>query len=80
MTQREKLIAKIRARPAEADAGDVIGVLELFGWRLDRQTGSHMIFVKPGEALMSIPLVRGRRVKRRYLNTLSRKLGLDELP
>lgn len=80
MTQRERLIARIRARPAEADADDVIALVDMFGWRLDRQAGSHMIFVKPGESLMSIPLVSGRRVKRIYLNRLSRRLGLDDLP
>ena len=78
MTRRERLIAKIRARPAEADVRDVIVILEALGWKLDRQSGSHMVFIKDGEQLLSIPLVSGRRVKRIYLDQICRRLGLDE--
>jgi predicted RNA binding protein YcfA (HicA-like mRNA interferase family) len=79
LTRREKLIAKIVARPPEADANDVRSVLEEFGWMFRHQTGSHMTFAKPGERSMSIPLVSGRRVKRIYLDQICQRLGLDDL-
>jgi predicted RNA binding protein YcfA (HicA-like mRNA interferase family) len=79
VTRREKLIAKIVARPPEADADDVRAVLEDFGWTFRHQTGSHMTFAKPGERSLSIPLVSGRRVKRIYLDQICQRLGLDDL-
>lgn len=78
MTRREKLIAKIVARPPEADDDDVRALLEQFGWTFQRQTGSHMMFTKPNEQRMSIPLVSGRRVKRVYLDAICKRLGLDQ--
>ena len=76
MTRRERLIARIKSRPPEAEQRDVRALLQEFGWTLDRQTGSHLIFVKDGE-MMSIPLVHGRRVKRIYLDEICKRLGLD---
>jgi predicted RNA binding protein YcfA (HicA-like mRNA interferase family) len=79
VTRREKLIAKIVARPPEADADDVRALLEDFGWRFARQAGSHMTFAKAGERSLTIPLVRGRRVRRVYLDIICERLGLDNL-
>lgn len=78
MTKREKLVDRIRARPPDADADDVIALLEDFGWTLKRQKGSHMIFVKDGAFPLSVPLVSGRRVKRTYLTKICELLGLDD--
>jgi predicted RNA binding protein YcfA (HicA-like mRNA interferase family) len=77
MTRRERLVARIRARPPEADFNDVRQVLEEYGWRLARQKGSHVAFVKDGEGTFVVPLVSGRKVKRRYLDQLCERLGLD---
>ena len=77
MTRLERLVRKICALPPEADADDVIALLQELGWTLDRQRGSHMVFIKSGEELLSIPLVRGRRVKRTYLRKICRMLELD---
>lgn len=79
MARRDKLIARIRRRPAEADFGDVQALLRAFGWTLDRETGSHVIFVKPGEFPISVPKQHGRKVKRHYLDELCERLGLDEI-
>lgn len=78
MTQRDKLIERIRARPPEADFSDVRNLLEMFGWTQDRQKGSHVSFVKPGEPPIVVSLVRGRRVRRVYLNMICERLGLDD--
>ena len=79
MTQREKLIERIRRRPVEADFSDVQALLRHFGWTRDRETGSHVIFVKPGEYPISVPKKHGRTVKRHYLDELCKRLGLDEI-
>ncbi|RIK45327.1 MAG: type II toxin-antitoxin system HicA family toxin [Chloroflexi bacterium] len=78
MSRRDRLIAKIRARPVEARASDVVALLEEFGWVLDRQQGSHMVFTKPGRRSFVVPLVSGRRVTRMYLDQVIELLGLDD--
>ena len=78
MSRRERLIAKVRARPPEADFNDVRRLLEEFGWQLNRRKGSHVTFTRPGEFPIVIPLVGGRRVKRTYLTMLCERLGLDD--
>jgi predicted RNA binding protein YcfA (HicA-like mRNA interferase family) len=78
MTRREKLIAKIRARPVEADYEDVKAVLELFGWVEDRSEGSHHVFVKTGCLPITVPKKHGKKVKRHYLSNICDILGLDD--
>jgi predicted RNA binding protein YcfA (HicA-like mRNA interferase family) len=78
VARRDRLIAKIRARPPEADYDDVRRLLEEFGWSLDRRKGSHVTFVKPGGMPITVPIVHGRKVKRVYLTLLCERLGLDE--
>ena len=78
MTQHDKLIERIVARPPEADFNDVRRLLETHGWVLKRQKGSHTHFTKPGESTQTVPLVRGRTVKRYILNQIIERLGLDE--
>jgi predicted RNA binding protein YcfA (HicA-like mRNA interferase family) len=78
MATRDKLIARIRARPSEADYEDVKALLEQFGWHHRGDSGSHSVFVKTGESAISIPKVGGRKVKRHYLNINCERLGLDD--
>ena len=79
MPRREdKLIERIRRRPPEAEFTDVRNLLERFDWKLDRQSGSHVLFVKAGERPISVPLVSGRKVKRTYLDQICERLGLDD--
>lgn len=78
MTRLDKLVEKIRRRPPEADFGDVRKLLEAHGWTFDRQEGSHTYFVKPKQHAISVPLVSGRKVKRRYLDQICELLGLDD--
>ena len=51
---------------------------EAFGWRLDREKGSHVIFTKDGERSITVPKVSGRMVKGVYLDEICNCLGLDE--
>jgi predicted RNA binding protein YcfA (HicA-like mRNA interferase family) len=79
VTQLDKLIEKIKARPVEADFADVRRLLEAHGWNQNRQKGSHCSFVKPGAStIFTVPLIGGRRVKRVYLVKLCELLGLDD--
>lgn len=77
MSQREKLIEKIRARPSEARFSDVRMLLIEFGWQEARQKGSHVTFVKDGEYPLVVSQVGGRKVKRVYLDRICERLGLD---
>ena len=79
MTKREKRIARIRARPVEADVEDVQWILEEFGWiRRGEEGSSHLVFEKDGEYPMSIPVKGGQRVKRRYIEMVCNRLNLDD--
>ncbi|HEU5423934.1 MAG TPA: type II toxin-antitoxin system HicA family toxin [Nitrolancea sp.] len=78
MSRRDKLIARILARPPQADFDDVRAVLEEFGWVLARERGSHCTFAKPGEYPIIVPKVGGRKVKRVYLDMICDRLGLDD--
>ncbi len=78
MTQREKLIERIRARPPEAEFEDVRLLLEAFGWTLRRERGSHVTFKKTGQRSITVSKVGGRKVKRVYLDQICERLGLDD--
>ena len=54
---------------------EVIRVFESFGWRMARQTGSHIVLVKTGDvATLSVP--NHREVARGTLRSLIRSAGL----
>jgi predicted RNA binding protein YcfA (HicA-like mRNA interferase family) len=76
VAQLEKLIARLRRRPPQVDFRDICQLLEAYGWRLDRETGSHALFVKPEERSISVPKVSGRTVKRVYIIQVLERLGL----
>ncbi len=78
MSRLEKLIERIKARPPEADFGDVERLLEAFGYEKKGQEGSHVGFKKRGVPTITVPLVKGRTVKRRYLDQICELLGLDD--
>lgn len=77
MTRREKLIERIRQRPATASFTDVRAVLELFGWEHASTKGSHARFTKAGERSITVPN-HGGKVKRVYLDQICGQLGLDD--
>ncbi len=81
MTKRDKLIARIRARPSEASFDDVSTLLKMCGY-VDAGGTKHHKFQHPDPARRTVivPTVRGRTVKRTYLNQICEILGLDDLP
>ena len=78
MTQLEKLIEQIRARPPRARFSDVRQLLEATGWELARERGSHAVFVKEGGRSLPVPKDGGRWVNRVYLDQICDRLGLDK--
>lgn len=81
MTRREKRIARLRARPVEADIEDAHWVLTEFGWtRRSNAGGSHVVYEKPGETPITVPVKGGQKVKRRYIDMICVRLHLDEDP
>jgi predicted RNA binding protein YcfA (HicA-like mRNA interferase family) len=46
-------------------------MLEAAGWRYDRTTGSHHIFVKPGQRSFSVPVHQGK-VKYGYVKAIQK--------
>ncbi len=79
MSQRERRLTRIRARPAQADFADVQRVFEDFGWQVRKRSGSHVIFSKAGEGHFSVPTVGGRKVKGYILDQICVLLKLDEM-
>jgi predicted RNA binding protein YcfA (HicA-like mRNA interferase family) len=77
MTRRDKLVERIRQRPATAAFSDVRNLLEDFGWEHASTKGSHVRFRKAGERSITIPVHAGK-VKRVYLDDICLRLGLDE--
>lgn len=77
MTKRDKLIARIVARPTTASFDDVRSVLLMHGWEHASTKGSHQRFTKAGERSIIVPLKHGTQVKRVYLDQVCVRLGLD---
>lgn len=59
--------------PSEIRFAVIKKQLEASGWVLSRISGSHHIFTKPGEELISIP-VHHNKVKPRYVREVENKL------
>lgn len=78
MTQLEKAIARLQARPPEARAQDVRRVLAAYGYREVRQRGSHLTFAHAERRGFTLPLSHGKTVKRAYIVDLLENLNLDE--
>jgi predicted RNA binding protein YcfA (HicA-like mRNA interferase family) len=79
MNQLDKLVEKFLRKPPEVLFEDVAKVLEAFGYE-ERPSGggSHRAFVKSGHPPKVVPTVKGRRVKRVYLQMIIDNLKLEE--
>lgn len=62
--------------PSEVRFAEVKALLERNGWSLDRVSGSHHIFSKPGVSLLSIPVHRGK-VKFGYVRRIRQILDKE---
>ncbi|MER3420207.1 MAG: hypothetical protein C4290_06650 [Chloroflexota bacterium] len=77
MARDEKLVDRLRRRPPEADFDDIRKLLEGDGWTM-RWGSGHAVFRKPGCSRLTVPMVRGRKVKRYIIDRVLEALGLDE--
>jgi predicted RNA binding protein YcfA (HicA-like mRNA interferase family) len=77
LAKDEKLIKKFQSEPLpkDIDFDEMKKYLELFDFEIDRQSGSHVIFVHKNPNLSyPIPLKNGRYVKSRYLKEINKKI------
>lgn len=73
------LIKEILKFPPEVDFKDIEKLLVSFDWVLKRQKGSHCIFKSPDHPLLlTIPKVKGKRVKTTYLKQINKILDLKD--
>ncbi len=79
MNQLDRLVEKFLRKPPEVLFEDVAKVLQAFGY-VERPSGggSHRFFAKPGHQGKTIPTVKGRYVKRRYVSMIIDNLELEE--
>jgi predicted RNA binding protein YcfA (HicA-like mRNA interferase family) len=78
VTELEKALARLRARPAVAEFADLRRVLEAHGWTQARQKGSHVSFTKRGHRSLVVPLAGGRKVKRAFVMQILDALELED--
>jgi predicted RNA binding protein YcfA (HicA-like mRNA interferase family) len=78
VSQRDKLIKRIRARPPEAEFDDVDLLLRSYGWAKARECGSHVTYTKTGELPIGLAKWKGTKVKRTYLEKICERLDLND--
>jgi len=78
MARLEKLVELFLREPPEVSFRDVVKVLEAFGYKGRPSKSGHKLFARPGEYPITVPTVKGRRVKRVYVRKLVERLGLEE--
>lgn len=79
MSRRRKRIERILQRPTRMRFREVVRLLNDFGLRERRTTGSHVFFGKPGVGNIPIPKHGGKWVEHVYLDDVRKLLKLDEL-
>jgi len=78
MSRLEKLVKLFLREPPEVSFQDVVTVLEVFGYKERPSKSGHRVFTKPGGYLITVPTIKGRRVKRVYVKKIVEHLGLEE--
>jgi len=78
MAGLEKLVERFLKEPPEVSFHDVVKVLEAFGYEERPSKSGHRVFAKLGQYPITVPTVKGRRVKRVYVRKLIERLGLEE--
>jgi len=54
MSQRDKLLQKIRNHPKSVSFDDLDSLLRMHGYELDRVTGSHHIYARQGHPAINV--------------------------
>jgi predicted RNA binding protein YcfA (HicA-like mRNA interferase family) len=48
------------------------------GWVVDRQSGSHVVLVKPGRSPITVPVHRGKTLKTGTARAILKQAGVSE--
>lgn len=64
VTKRVKLLDTVLTNPRDVRFADLCRLVEALGFRLDRQVGSHRIYVHPTPAIPFVNVQEGRAGKR----------------
>jgi predicted RNA binding protein YcfA (HicA-like mRNA interferase family) len=80
MTKKDKLIKRILNNPANVRFQEIQKLLEQYGFRLERVTGDHYIFRKPGFRPISVPYTQPVRsyVVREVIKIVSEIIDLED--
>lgn len=73
MAQVDKIIEKMKNQPNGIRPDEAAKVLQCFGYRLDRQQGSHMQFINAGGEVLTIPCKNPLRAV--YVKDILRRIG-----
>ncbi len=73
MAQIDKIIDKMKTAPNGIRPDEAIKVLEHFGFRLDRQKGSHMQFINTHGETITVPYRNPLRAV--YVKDILRRIG-----
>jgi predicted RNA binding protein YcfA (HicA-like mRNA interferase family) len=77
LSNREKLIQRLLARPSDMRFAELDRVLCSFGYELKGGKGSHRRYECPGRSRIVVPVSSGR-VKRVCLDWFVKLLGLED--
>lgn len=73
MSQLEKLIIKMKQQPNGITPDEAQKVLNAYGYRLDRQKGSHMQFINLNGDVLTIP--RKTPLRAVYVKSILGRIG-----
>lgn len=76
MPQVDKIILKMKAQPNGIRPEEAKKVLEYFGYRLDRQQGSHMQFINKSGDVLTLPNRNPMRAV--YVKDILRRIGIQK--
>lgn len=78
MSTLEKLVARFLREPPDVRFQEVFRLLKAFNYELYSTKGSHSTFIKPGSRPITVPIDKGRRVKKVYVHKINELLELED--
>jgi predicted RNA binding protein YcfA (HicA-like mRNA interferase family) len=65
-------------RMAQIVAARLLRALGRLGWVVDRQSGSHVVLVKPGHSPVTVPMHRGKTLKEGTARAILKQARVSE--
>ena len=78
MSKFGRLVEKFLYEQYNITTGDVRRLLHGFDYEEHRSPGSHLVFRKKGKPPIIVPTVKGRSIKKQYVNKIVNILSLEE--